>query len=112
MRLDDFVFPAGTKTGHIGHASCKALHAKAVTDSGVEPFVLYSLRHTCPTRWANAGMDAFTLKYLAGHESISTTMRYIHLAGTNAQDRLAETRARMEARGGDNSGDSRKQQTG
>lgn len=41
-------------------------------------FVLYDLRHTCLTRWAKV-MDTFTLKKLAGHEDLNTTLRYVHL---------------------------------
>jgi hypothetical protein len=40
-------------------------------------------------------MDPFTLMYLAGHKSLATTMRYIHLAGSDAQIKLQETRQRM-----------------
>ena len=40
--------------------------------------VLYDLRHTCLTRWAKV-LDPFTLKKLAGHTDLNTTMRYVHL---------------------------------
>ncbi|MBV8833437.1 MAG: tyrosine-type recombinase/integrase [Acidobacteriaceae bacterium] len=60
--------------------------------SGVASFVPYSLRHTCLTRWANAGMNPFNLQYLAGHENIATTLRYIHLARMDAQEKLREVR--------------------
>src|SRR5579883_3091064 len=38
---------------------------------------LYTLRHTCLTRWA-AHMDPYTRAYLAGHSDFSTTKRYVH----------------------------------
>jgi hypothetical protein len=41
-------------------------------------------------------MDPFTLKYLAGHKSLATTMRYIHLAGADAEEKLQKTRSRMK----------------
>lgn len=41
----------------------------------VEPFPLYTLRHTCLTRWA-PHMDPWTLAYLAGHRDMSITKRY------------------------------------
>jgi integrase len=66
----------------------------------VESFTLYTLRHTCLTRWA-AHMDPYTLAYLAGHSDFSTTKRYVHPQ--------AETvRAAMEkvAQGRHNSGHS------
>jgi integrase len=76
----DWVFPAPTKTGHINADSLKKQHAAAIEAAKLDAFVIYSLRHTCLTRWAQIpGMDAFTLKKLAGHARIETTMRYIHM---------------------------------
>ncbi len=43
----------------------------------VEPFPLYTLRHTCLTRWA-PHMDPWALAYLAGHRDMSITKRYVH----------------------------------
>ena len=57
----------------------------------VEPFVLYTLRHTCLTRWA-PHMDPWTLAYLAGHRDMSRTKRYIHPQEQN-------TRAAIERAG-------------
>jgi integrase len=89
-----FVFGSeDTKEGHITRDTLKKAHERAIKDAGVERFVIYSLRHTCLTRWAVAGMDASTLMYLAGHECLATTMRYIHLAAHDAQKRLRAIRA-------------------
>jgi integrase len=38
---------------------------------------LHTLRHTFLTE-AGAHTDAFTLQYIAGHDTIKTTMRYVH----------------------------------
>ena len=46
-------------------------------DTKLEPFELYTLRHTCLTRWA-PHMDPWTLAYLAGHRNMNITKRYIH----------------------------------
>ncbi len=43
----------------------------------VQPFPLYTLRHTCLTRWA-PHMDPWTLAHLAGHRDMAITRRYIH----------------------------------
>ncbi|HEY1948843.1 MAG TPA: tyrosine-type recombinase/integrase [Bryobacteraceae bacterium] len=51
---------------------------------------MYSLRRTCLTRSAAAGMDAPALQYLAGHKNIATTMKYIHLAQADIQARLTD----------------------
>lgn len=73
----DWVFPAPTKSGHAEPSTIKDHHAKAVKLSGVSQFVLYTLRHTCLTRWA-AHMDPYSLAYLAGHGRCVTTKRYVH----------------------------------
>jgi hypothetical protein len=43
-------------------------------------------------------MDAAALQYLARHKNIATTMKYIHLAQTDVQSRLAEIRKKMKSR--------------
>jgi integrase len=40
--------------------------------------VLHSLRHTFLTRFGEAGADAFTIKKVAGHSSVTISERYIH----------------------------------
>ena len=73
----EWVFPAPTMSGHIEPSSLKKQQARAFRESGVTPFDLYTLRHTCLTRWA-PHMDPFTLGYLAGHTDMSITRRYVH----------------------------------
>ena len=51
---------------------------EAVEKEGkIEQFPLYTLRHTCLTRWA-PHMDPWTLAHLAGHRDMAITKRYIH----------------------------------
>jgi integrase len=76
-RQSEWVFPAPTRSGHIEKSSLKKQHRKAIKLSKVEAFTLYTLRHTCLTRWS-AHMDPYTLAYLAGHSDFSTTKRYVH----------------------------------
>ena len=73
----EWVFPASTKCGHIEKSTLRKLHTKACKAAGIEPFPLYTFRHTCLTRWATT-MDPYTLAYLAGHSDFSTTRRYVH----------------------------------
>jgi len=78
----EWIFPAPTATGHIEKSTLKKQHKKALATAKVEPFTLYTFRHTRMTRWA-AFMDPYTLAYLAGHSDFSTTRRYVHpQAGT------------------------------
>lgn len=49
------------------------------------------LRHTFCTRLHQKGVDPFTIRDLAGHKSLNTTMRYIHIENkeqTDAIDKL------------------------
>ena len=86
----DWIFPALTRSGHIETSTLKKQHQKALTLSKVQPFVLYDLRHTCLTRWAKV-MDPFTLKKLAGHTDLTTTMRYVHLNDSDVRKAMEKS---------------------
>ena len=73
-----WVFPAPTKSGHIEPSSVKKQQTKAFKASGVTAFELYTLRHTCLTRWASR-RDPFMLGYLAGHTDMGITKKYVHI---------------------------------
>jgi len=75
---EGWVWPALTKSGHIEPGTLKRQHRKAVKDSKVRPFVLYSLRHTFLTRLGESGCDVWTLARIAGHSSIAISARYVH----------------------------------
>jgi integrase len=85
-----WVFPAATKSGHVEPSSLKKQHLNAIAEAArilrkhagrekasFEGFELYTLRHTCLTRWA-PHMDPWTLAYLAGHRDMNITKRYVH----------------------------------
>jgi hypothetical protein len=71
-----WVWPANTKTGHMSHDTTKKQHRKALKDSKVPAFVLYSAQHTFLTRLGASGV--WTLMRIAGHSSIQMSMRYVH----------------------------------
>jgi integrase len=50
--------------------------------------VIHSLRHTFLTRFGEAGADAFTIKKVAGHSSVTISERYIHPTPERAGTRL------------------------
>lgn len=85
---EGWVFPSGSASGHLARDSAKNQHGRALTlvaqnhekDEGPElkPFPPYVLRHTALTRLGESGCDAFTLARIAGHSSISMTMKYVH----------------------------------
>lgn len=74
---DGWVFPSESTSGHLMQGSAKNYHARALKASGVSSFAPYVLRHTGLTRIA-PHCDAYTLAKIAGHTSITMTMRYIH----------------------------------
>ena len=107
-----WLFPALTASGHIEPSSLKKQHLKALAESnkavsapdseghGVEPFELYTLRHTCLTRWA-PHMDPWTLAYLAGHRDMNITKRYVHPQEhtiLNAMEKAREVTTRHTSR--------------
>lgn len=96
----EWVFPAKTKSGHVETSTLKKQHAAALKAAQVSPFVIYDLRHTCITRWAKT-MPLPIVQKLAGHTSIGTTMRYVHL---NDADVVAAMKKADEAKTGHTSG--------
>src|SRR5579864_2897224 len=96
MRLTDtdpdtWLFSAATKSGHIEASSLRKQHSKALKMSGVAPFELHVLRHTCLTRWAK-WMDPFTLHRVAGHTDMKTTMRYVHPSDADMDEAITKAR--------------------
>jgi integrase len=88
----EWVFPASTKSGHLEASSLKKQHAAALKASGVVPFVLYTFRHTCITRWSKY-MDPFTLHVLAGHADMNTTKRYVHPSDADILEAMEKVRS-------------------
>jgi len=86
-----WIFPAATRSGHLEASSLKKQHAAAVRASGIAPFVLYTLRHTCITRWSKY-MDPFTLHVLAGHADMNTTKRYVHPSDADILEAMEKVR--------------------
>ena len=99
----EWVFPAPTKSGHAEPSSIKKQQVRACgpikpTSKGgtktwtIQPFPLYTLRHTCLTRWA-PHMDPWTLSHLAGHRDMTITRRYIHPQPSTILDAMEKARS-------------------
>jgi integrase len=86
-----WLFPAETKSGHIETSSLQKQHAKALKAGQVVPFDLYTLRHTCLTRWAQ-WMNPYVLHIVAGHADMKTTLRYIHPSDADVSEAIAKAR--------------------
>jgi integrase len=69
----------------------------ALTAAGVEkrPRAFHDLRHTAITNDAAAGSSAIAVMTKAGHASMSTTKRYLHLAGVVFADEAAALERRL-----------------
>jgi integrase len=89
--VSEWVFPADTRSGHIEASTLKKQHAAALKASRVVPFVLYTFRHTCFTRWAKY-TDPFTLHVLAGHTDTNTTKRYVHPSDADILEAMERVR--------------------
>src|SRR5215469_820263 len=74
---EGWVFRSNSREGHFNKDTAKDQHARALKLSGVKPFEPYCLRHTALTELEHK-CDAFTLMRIAGHSSITMTMRYVH----------------------------------
>ena len=72
-----------------GLTSNPTIFEKAIKDSKVRPFVLYSLRHTFLTRLGESGCDVWTLARIAGHSSIAMSSRYVHPSADRVLDAMA-----------------------
>ena len=87
--VEGWIWPAPTKSGHVEPSTVKKQHKKAINDSKVRPFVLYSLRHTFLTRLGESGCDVWTLARIAGHNSIAMSSRYVHPSADRVLDAMA-----------------------
>jgi integrase len=86
---EGWIWPAPTKSEHVEPSTVKKQHKKAIKDSKVRPFVLYSLRHTFLTRLGESGCDVWTLARIAGHSSIAMSSRYVHPSADRVLDAMA-----------------------
>jgi len=85
---EGWVFPSDSACGHFEGSTAKGFHARAIKKSNenlderkvpeLKKFEPYVMRHTALTRLGESGCDVFTLGRIAGHSSITMTMRYIH----------------------------------
>lgn len=53
-----------------------------------QQFVIHTMRHTFCSRLVQRGVDIVTVSKLAGHSSITVTMRYAHLAPDNLSNAI------------------------
>ena len=86
------------KTGGIYHERDFADSFRAaLTVAGITDYVrpFHDLRHTAITNDAAAGSSAIAVMSKAGHSSMATTKRYLHLAGVVFHDEAAALERRL-----------------
>jgi len=66
--------------------------------AGLPRFSTHTLRHLCLTDLARSGWDLHEIATFAGHCTIATTLRYIHLSGRELAAKLASASAVHQAR--------------
>jgi integrase len=89
---------------HLGERLCtpRKWFEDAVAAARIPNYTWHTNRHTFASRLVMAGVDLRTVQELLGHKSITTTMRYAHLAPTHqlaAVQRLCPTNDAHEPAG-------------
>jgi integrase len=74
-------------------------HRGAVERAKLNPFRLYSCRHTFATRAAEAGVDLVTLAALLGHSRVQMVMRYAHPTEEHQFNAIKRMEAYRKAKG-------------
>lgn len=70
---------------HISTKSLWRIVAKAAKRAGIPGVHPHIFRHSCATHCLNHGMDIRFVQELLGHENLSTTAKYLHVALANLQ---------------------------
>jgi integrase/recombinase XerD len=64
--------------------------------AGCPLFTTHTLRHLRLTHMARAGLDLHLIATYAGHRSVQTTLRYIHLSGVELAEKVTRTMAGID----------------
>ena len=84
MKSDETIF-YGTNRQPRGHVSFRHRFGRLVRDWRGKRIRFHDLRHTAITLWVHAGINLRVIQEMAGHESITTTMGYVHMVGGSVQ---------------------------
>jgi integrase len=103
---EGWIWSAPTASGHVEPSTLKKQHVRAFktlaeqaegnNEKSMQPFVLYSLRHTFLTRLGESGCNVWTLARIAGHSSIAVSARYVHTSDDAVHNALTQMQPRPE----------------
>ncbi|MBF0595473.1 MAG: tyrosine-type recombinase/integrase [Candidatus Omnitrophica bacterium] len=81
-----FLTPFSNGLFEIGTVGCfRKSFATALRKSGIINFLFHDLRHFFVSKLVMAGVDLNTVRELMGHQDITMTLRYSHLAPSHKQ---------------------------
>ena len=75
--------------GTLQYCVLRAFRQAGIDSTRAKGALLHGLRHTFATELANADVSVYVLMNLLGHESMTTSQRYISAAGTDTRDAAA-----------------------
>jgi len=90
---DSWIFSAPTRSGHMEGSSVRKQQTRVFSVTGIKPFELYCLRHTCLTRWApkmdplHAGLSCWPQRHF-DYEALCSPRRRDHQSRNDIAKRL------------------------
>lgn len=100
VRNDETIFRSESLRNHgqpiTVHGWTKSIAAIA-RRAGLPQFHAHTLRHLCLTDLARSGWDVFEIRNFAGHRSIKTTDKYIHMSGRELAKKYQATMTQLHS---------------